>query len=238
MSALPSTPSTRGWASAVSRRSSIERRSAIDEADRPPTPTIARAVWSAATMNSRPSVSSGRRRPRRAGARRSASGSGGALLEQRRPLVVVQRHGAPRPGPRDRRRSAWRRRTAAGRPRSRRRRCRSAAHSTSPNPTAARARARPPKASPAPSPHTTSTGYGRDLLPPAVGGGHQHPVAAELDDGRSSPRASRRSAASCGSAVPTATSHSARLPMATVACPSARTTSRDALAGASQSCGR
>ena len=51
MSALASTPSTRGLSRAVSSRSSIDRRSTI-ACGSPPTPIMPRAVWSAATMNS------------------------------------------------------------------------------------------------------------------------------------------------------------------------------------------
>ena len=60
MSALASTPSQPAFASATISASSVRRRSAIANGS-PGTPSMPRAVWSAATMNNLPSVSNGRR---------------------------------------------------------------------------------------------------------------------------------------------------------------------------------
>ena len=88
---------------------------------------------------------------------------------------------------------------------------------------AGRGTSAPPKASPAPRPLTTSTGNGGTST-------RSSRVAASTPRGpclttaSSSPRSSRASAARCGSVSPTATSHSSRLPTATVTCSRARPT--------------
>ena len=56
----------------------------------------------------------------------------------------------------------------------------------------------------------------RGDLDTLVGGRGEHTPGALLDDASSTPRSSRASAARCGSVSPTATSHSSRLPTATV----------------------
>ena len=78
----------------------------------------------------------------------------------------------------------------------------------------------PPKASPAPSPHTTFTGTGAtEHRPSAVA--TSTPSAPIFTTASDTPLSSSRSAAVSGSEVPTAISHSARLPTATVAWPTA-----------------
>ncbi len=125
-SGLPSTPSTPGWANAVTRAPSSRRRSAITKGS-DPTPSMPRAVWSAATMNSRPSRSSGRR-ARACSAARAARGSAARRSIRSVHWESVSGMVGPSAGPRSRRDRACRQRTSDGRPRWLRRRCRSAAH--------------------------------------------------------------------------------------------------------------
>src|SRR5581483_3755256 len=95
----------------------------------------------------------------------------------------------------------------------------------------------PPNASPAPSPQTTLTGTGgTSVLCSAVA--TSTPSPPSLTTASSSPRPSSRSAASSGSALPTAISHSRRLPTAAVAYPSAAATARRAAASPGQNVGR
>ena len=235
-SGLPSTPSTPGWRREISRCSRSRRRSAMTKGSAP-TPSIPRAVWSAATMNSRPSIRSGRRgrdlRRSSAASGRVArcssshahwSSSSSMALPDQVLEIAEGRHvvGAHQPAGDDRSGGvAVARRT---------RRC--------PNPTAGRGRARPRRRRrrPARTPPRRGRAATCSRRPSAVA--TSTPSPPSLTMAACSPRASSRSAASSASVVPTAISHSARLPMASVACPSARTTSREALAGASHSCGR
>src|SRR5207302_843326 len=71
----------------------------------------------------------------------------------------------------------------------------------------------PPKASPAPRPHTTETGTGGTTLRRS-GVATRTPSPPSFTMAISTPRPRSRSAAASGSAVPTATSHSVRLPTA------------------------
>ena len=190
-------PVDAGWSRATSRPSSSERRSAMANGSAP-TPSIPRAVWSAATMNSRPST-----------VRRAAGGARGERSGDRSRLVARARAARPNgsssaasDAPQHSSissASACRRRTSAARRRSPRRRCRTRRIAQRSQPDSSPWHSAPPKASPAPSPHTTSTRMRRHA-PSDRRRGHQHAVAAELDDRRSAPRASSRSAASSGSA--------------------------------------
>ena len=208
MSALASTPSTRGLSRAMSSRSSIVRRSAIARGW-PPTPIIPRAVWSAATMNSTPSaVSARRRRPggERLGDRAPAAST--RIVDAGRAYVGVVEHGHRSPvsshslqqSRRSRRRSAWRRRTSAARRRSPRRRWRTRRCAAAASRRAGRARTprrrrhrRRGRTPPRPAAAATTAA--------TVGRGDEHAVAAELDDrhldaarraGRRPPRRDRR----------------------------------------------
>ena len=238
MSALASTPSTRGWSSAVSSRSSIERRSAIASGSSP-RPTIAarrvvggddeqhpvagQRLAAAAAGEGRGDPRRLVRRARRSASRNSPSDSFTSRLHRASISSAVgmasahiSRDGDDRPGGvgvgRPSARPATRRAGRGRTPRRRRRRRR------------ARTRPRP-------------DGAGRPSTPSARR--HQHAVGAELDDGRcSTPRASSRRAASSGSAVPTAMAHSARLPMATVAASTAPPMSRRASSGSAHSTAR
>ena len=185
MSALASTPSTRGLSRATSRRSSIVRRSAIARGW-PGTPIMPRAVWSAATMNSAPSTVSRSRRGRPASAlamrpgcldaHRGEGGEAGVVESAHGPSALVCSISSislsvgmasahiSRPATIAPAALAYSTIRAGGQPASK------------PWTNA------PPKASPAPSPQTTSTGRGGDDRR-AVGRGDEHAVAAELDDG-------------------------------------------------------
>src|SRR3954454_5334978 len=75
----------------------------------------------------------------------------------------------------------------------------------------------PPNASPAPSPQTTSTGCGgTTVIVSRVA--TRTPSPPILTRASCTPLSRSRRAASCGSAVPTATSTSARFPTTTLAC--------------------
>ena len=130
-------------------------------------------------MNSRPSVSSGRRgRASRNAVERALGMVGRCSAISVAPTVIGQgRHRSPP-------RTACRRRTSGATPRSRPPRCRPGRTRTRSQPDSNPWHSAPPNASPAPRPHTTSTGYGatRSRVPSAVG--HEHTVAAHLDDRR------------------------------------------------------
>ena len=78
----------------------------------------------------------------------------------------------------------------------------------------------PPKASPAPSPQTTSIGMGGTAVR-LSGVATSTPADPIFTTASDTPFSSKRSAAAWGSPVPTAISHSLRLPTATVAKPTA-----------------
>ena len=115
------------------------------------------------------------------------------------------------------RRSASRSSTRGARRRSRRRRWRTRWCAAGPSRRAARGTRAPPNASPAPRPLTTSTGNGGTSTRSSRVAAST-PLGPCLTMARSRPRSSRASAARCGSVSPTATSHSSRLPTATVTC--------------------
>ena len=95
----------------------------------------------------------------------------------------------------------------------------------------------PPNASPAPRPQTTSTGCGgTTVVPSAVATSTPSPPI--FTSASSTPRASSRAAASCGSLVPTATSTSARLPTVTVTWSSIASYSARASSGEGQNISR
>ena len=89
---------------------------------------------------------------------------------------------------------------------------------------------RAPKASPAPSPHTTSTVTGgtRRRSP---GHATSTPSPPSFTTASATPRSSSAEAAASGSFVPTAISHSARLPTATIAWSTAAPISRHSVVG-------
>ena len=95
----------------------------------------------------------------------------------------------------------------------------------------------PPNASPAPRPQTTSTGCGGTTVAPSAVA-TSTPSPPIFTSASSTPRASSRAAASCGSLVPTATSTSARLPTVTVTWSSIASYSARASSGDGQNISR
>ena len=214
MSAVPSTPSTPGRASAVASRSSSsppvghrQRRRRRRAARRGPGGRRRRA-------------SAGRSAPTRPVGRRARGGQLGDPPGLRTRVstqvgdVDVRVASCARPleqRPRARRWSASRRRRRAARRRTRRRRWRSASIRSTSQPASRPWHSAPPNASPAPRPLTTSTGTGGTTTE-LVAAHAQHARRALLDDGELDPgREQRRGGRARGRVSPIATSHSSQV---------------------------
>ena len=195
----------------------------------PRTPSAPRAGWSAATSSRRPSSPTSRRRRARGPGLRDAVAARATRISVRSATVTSGRcHRAHRRHRRDRLpagsaprpRRVGRHGGGALEPRRRRwprRRWRTRGCARRSQPASRPWHSAPPKASPAPRPLTTSTGNGGTSTRSSRVAART-PLGPCLTTASSTPRSSSASAARCGSVSPTATSHSSRLPTATVTC--------------------